>query len=29
MQIKALPLNAKYCILKNRMAELNDLKEPL
>jgi len=29
MQTRALPLNAKHCILRNKMAELKDLEEPL
>ena len=29
VQIRVLPLNAKHCILRNKMAELNDLEEPL
>jgi len=29
IQTRALPLNAKHYILRNKMAELNDLKEPL
>jgi len=29
VQIRALPLNAEHCILRNKMAKLKDLEKPL